>query len=347
MWGCVNVLSSNVNQADMKAVIPVAGLGSNLRPHTHTQPKPLIPVAGKPILGHIIDNLIEAGLTKQVFIIGYMREKIKEYVEQNYSEQIEMEFVVQEPRKGLAHALWVSREQLQDTDEILVVLGDTIFGTDTRKILGQEGTVLAVSQVEDPRKFGIAVLDKEDKVKMLREKPEIPTSNLGLVGMYKIAQVGVLIEELEEMMQLEIPEDQEYTLVDALMRMVRKGVEIHVHQVDNWFDCGERKSLLQVNRILLERMQNQAGHLGENCVIIPPVHIAEGCVIEHSIVGPYVAIAENARITNSIVQNSILGAYSTLDSMMLNGSVVGNDTALHGKFTSVNIGDNTEIDFDE
>ncbi len=331
----------------MKAVIPVAGIGSNLRPHTHTQPKPLIPVAGKPILGHIIDNLIEAGITEQVFIIGYMREKIRDYVERNYTGQIQMEFVVQEPRKGLAHALWVSRESIADCEEILVVLGDTIFGADTQRILAQEGAVLAVSQVEDPRKFGIAILDKQEKVKMLREKPEIPTSNLGLVGMYKISPVPVLIEELEKMMEQTIPDGQEYPLVDALMGMIHRGHDFRVHKVEHWFDCGERKSLLQVNRILLERRGDHVPKTGQNSVIIPPVYIAEGCVIENSIIGPHVAIAEHARIVNSIVKNSILGAYSTLDSMMLNGSIVGNDTALHGKFTSVNIGDNTEIDFDE
>lgn len=331
----------------MKAVIPVAGIGSNLRPHTHTQPKPLIPVAGKPILGHIIDNLIEAGITDHVFIIGYMREKIQEYVELHYEGRIQMEFVVQEPRKGLAHALWVSREAIKDSEEILVVLGDTIFGVDTRKVLELEGSILAVSQVEDPRKFGIAILDDKEKVKMLREKPEIPTSNLGLVGMYKISPVSVLIEELEKMMQQAIPDGHEYPLVDALMGMIHRGYVFRVHKVEHWFDCGERKSLLQVNRILLERKGDHIPKVGRNSVIIPPVYIAENCIIENSIIGPHVAIAENARILNSIVKNSILGAYSTLDSMMLNASIVGNDTALHGKFTSVNIGDNTEIDFDE
>lgn len=331
----------------MKAVIPVAGIGSNLRPHTHTQPKPLIPVAGKPILGHIIDNLIEAEITDLVFIIGYMRDKIQQYVELNYQGKIDMEFVVQEPRKGLAHALWVSREAMAGSEEILIVLGDTIFGADTRKVLELEGSILAVSHVEDPRKFGIAILDDTGNVKMLREKPEIPTSNLGLVGMYKITPVSVLVEELDKMMEKKIPEGQEYPLVDALMGMVERGYALRVHKVEHWFDCGERNSLLQVNRILLERIGNRVPKVGENSVIIPPVYIAEGCVIKNSIVGPHVAIAEHARILNSTVKNSILGAYSTLDSMMLNASIVGNDTTLHGKFTSVNIGDNTEIDFDE
>ena len=331
----------------MKAVIPVAGVGTKLRPHTHTQPKPLIPVAGKPILGHIIDNLIEAGVKKQVFIIGYLKEKIQEYVESEYSEKIEMEFVVQEPRKGLAHALWISKENIKDCEEILVILGDTIFGDDTKQIIDTKGSVLAVHQVDDPREFGIAKLDDNQVVKKLTEKPRIPTSNLALVGLYKITPTHILLEVLNEMMSDGIMEDKEYSLTEALMNMINKGVKFGTHRVDNWFDCGRKQSLLATNRILLERLQEENHQKYKNSVIIPPVHIAEGCEINNSIVGPYAAIAENARIENSIVRNSILGAYSQLESIILNNSVIGNDTLLKGKANSINIGDNTEIDFDE
>jgi glucose-1-phosphate thymidylyltransferase len=170
----------------MKAVIPVAGVGTKLRPHTHTQPKPLIPVAGKPILGHIIDNLIKAGITRQVFIIGYLREKIQDYVEQEFRGKIEMEFVIQEPRKGLGHAIWICRDSIRNEDELLVVLGDTIFGTYTERFLNMEGSVLGVKEVDRPGEFGVAVLDEQKYVTKLTEKPTIPTSNLALVGLYKI-----------------------------------------------------------------------------------------------------------------------------------------------------------------
>ena len=331
----------------MKAVIPVAGVGTKLRPHTHTQPKPLIPVAGKPILGHIIDNLIDAGVKKQVFIIGYLKEKIQEYVESEYGDKIEMEFVIQEPRKGLAHALWISKANIQDCKEILIILGDTIFGDDTKLIVNTPGSILAVHQVDDPREFGIARLDENNIVKKLTEKPRIPTSNLALVGLYKITPVSTLIEVLDEMMSDGIAEEKEYSLTEALMNMIGKGVRMGTHKVDNWFDCGRKQSLLATNRTLLERLKGKNNHKYKNSVIIPPVHIAEGCEIKNSIVGPYAAIAENARIENSIVRNSILGAYSQLESIILNNSVIGNDTLLKGKANSINIGDNTEIDFDE
>ncbi|RMG57579.1 MAG: glucose-1-phosphate thymidylyltransferase [Bacteroidetes bacterium] len=331
----------------MKAVIPVAGIGSNLRPHTHTQPKPLIPVAGKPILGHIIDNLIEAGVTQQVFIVGYLKEKIETYVADQYGDQIEAEFVVQTPRRGLAHAIWTAREKLAGEPEILIVLGDTIFGEDTGKVLATTGSVLAVHQVDDPREFGIAMLDEQMRVKRVIEKPQIPTSNLALVGLYKIVEVELLLSVLDSMMEEERPPEGEYLLTDALMQMIRQGVRFRTHTVTNWFDCGRKQTLLETNRILLGRQKGSLADRFPGSVIIPPVFIAEGCTITSSIIGPYVAIGEYASITNSIVRNSILGAYTELDYIILNNSVIGNDTLLRGKSNSINIGDNAEIDFDQ
>ncbi|MEM7367228.1 MAG: sugar phosphate nucleotidyltransferase [Bacteroidota bacterium] len=331
----------------MKAVIPVAGVGTKLRPHTHTQPKPLIPVAGKPILGHIIDQLLGAGIKKQVFIIGYMRDKIRDFVLSNYSEKIDIEFVVQEPRKGLAHALWIAKKQLEECDEILVNLGDTIFGEDLREILEEKGSRLAVQEVDNPREFGIAQVGNDGLVTRLMEKPDIPRSNLALIGLYKIAQLPLLWESLEEMLGSGIDEDKEYSLTDALMMMVDKGASMRPHSVSNWYDCGRKQSLLLTNRILLTNQVPQQNWSYDNSVIIPPVHIAEGCHISHSVIGPYVAIAEQAQIRNSIVRDSILGAYSQLESIILRHSVIGNDTSLRGKSNSINIGDNTEIDFDE
>ncbi len=332
----------------MKAVIPVAGIGTQLRPHTHTQPKPLIPVAGKPILGHIIDNLIDSGVRKQVFIVGYLKEKLQDYVQSHYEGQIEMEFVVQEPRKGLAHALWMARESMSKESEILVQLGDTIFGqADIQHVLDAEGSMLAVHQVDTPREFGIAMVDEAGQVKRLVEKPEIPTSNLALVGMYKICEVPHLVKALDQTVREVLAEGNEYSLTEALMQMISEGALFRPYQVENWFDCGRKQSLLHTNRVLLGRIEEVPEQRYHHSVIIPPVDIAEGCDIRHSIVGPYVAIGENAKIYNSIVKDSILGAYSRLDSIILGGSVVGNDASLRGRANNINIGDNTEIDFTE
>ena len=330
----------------MKAVIPVAGVGTRLRPHTHTQPKPLIPVAGKPILGHIIDSLIDVGITQQVFIVGYLRDKIQAYIDTHYKDKIEATYFVQEPRRGLGHALWVAREAFKEEDEILIMLGDTIiFGNEIQEILNIPGSALGVHDVDNPREFGVAVLNEDRLVKKLVEKPIIPTSNLALVGIYKISQIPVFTEVLEDMMEENLPISQEYLLTNALMDMVNKGVAIRTLRVENWFDCGRKQSLLDANRILLERIDKLDNYSFPNSVIIHPVHIGKGCRISNSILGPYVAIADHAVIQDSIVKNSILGSYSTLQTIILDHSVVGSDTILKGNLTSVNIGDNTEIDF--
>jgi len=330
----------------IKAVIPVAGVGTMLRPHTHTQPKPLIPVAGKPILGHIIESILEAGVTDFVFVIGYLGEKIREYVSGHYGDRLTAEFVVQAPREGLGHAIWVARDAFKDSEDILIVLGDTIFDVDLKSVLAAPNSTIGVQVVEDPRQFGVAMLDQEGAIISVKEKPKIPKSNLALVGLYLIREVPQLVAGLEALISKEERGDRgEYHLTDALMRMIEGGVKFKTHMVDNWFDCGRRDTLLFTNRLLMERREDHPEYVFPNTVILPPVYIDPSCKIENSIIGPNVAIAENARISNSIVRNSILGAYSSLDAIVLDNSVIGNDASLRGKSTSVNIGDNTEIDF--
>ena len=332
----------------MKAVIPVAGAGTQLRPHTHTQPKPLIPVAGKPILGHIIDSLCDAGLYHQIFIIGYLGDKIQEYVLSNYGQKITAEFVVQEPRRGLADAIWHCKKLLEGTPEILVVLGDTFFGEDIKKILECEGSRLGVQEVADPRKFGVAQLDEnQEYITRMIEKPQIPKSNLASVGLYKVHNVPLLMEIVTEMKKEKPNSNSEvFLLTEAITKMIGLGEKFKPYKVESWYDCGSRDTLLLTNRIMLER-EISPQYEFNNTVIIPPVHIAANCNIQNSVIGPYVAIAEHTTIENSIVKNSLIGAYSNLQSIILNDSVLGNDTSLKGKAHRVNIGDSTEIDFDE
>ncbi len=331
-----------------KAIIPVAGVGSRLRPHTHTQPKPMMPVAGKPILGHIIDSIIDAGITHQVFVLGYLGEKIREYVETEYSDKIQAEFVVQEPRRGLAHAIYLCKTETLEAEEILIVLGDTIFGNEIKQILQSPyPNLLGVQEVETPRKFGIIIADEDNKVVKAIEKPEIPVSNLAMVGLYKFRQIKLLFQCIQDLMENSPENANQFFLTDGIMKMVEKGVGVHVFQVDNWYDCGNRESLLHTNRILLDRAKNKQVHQFENTVILPPVHIAPGCDIRNSVIGPYVAIAENSHIYNSIVRDSIVGAYAQLEDIVLHKSVLGNDTSFKGKSHSVNVGDSTEIDLNE
>ncbi len=330
----------------IKAVIPVAGVGTKLRPHTHTQPKPLVPVAGKPILGYIIENILGSGITDFVFVIGYMGEKIRQYVGDNYGDRLQAEFVVQAPREGLGHAIWVAKDSFLNCNDILIILGDTIFDANLKAILQSPYSTIGVQVVEDPRNFGVAMLDEEGYVTSVKEKPKIPKSNLALVGIYFIREVPQLVTGLKELINNdERGETGEFHLTDGLTKMMEKGAKFKTHMVDNWFDCGRRDTLLATNRLLMERRNDHPNYVFPNTVILPPVFIDPSCDIRDSIIGPNVAIAEHARISNSIVRNSILGAYSRLDAIVLDQSVIGNDASLKGKSTSVNIGDNTEIDF--
>ena len=330
----------------MKALIPVAGVGTRLRPHTYTQPKPLIPVAGKPIVGFIIDELLEIGVREFVFVIGYLGEKIQQFVEENYPD-IETTFIQQPNRMGSGHAIWIAKESLKNTDELLIVYGDTIFDVDWRMLLNTPHSCLAIKKVDDPREFGVAEIQEDNLVKSVEEKPQIPLSNKALVGLYKIREVDELIQALENMVQNDIRNQGEYQLTQAIMVMIEKGIVFKGIEVNNWFDCGKKEVLLETNAMLLKKMDRTETTRSplENSVIIPPVYIGNDCTIKNSIIGPNVSIGDGTEIDYSVVKNSIIGSYSYINGVVLKSSVIGNDTSIKGLCQSLNIGDDTEIDF--
>lgn len=330
----------------MKAVIPVAGAGTQLRPLTYTQPKPLIPVAGKPIIAFILDQLIDAGIHDFVFILGYLGDKIRNYVEKNYAD-IQCEFVYQEQRKGLGHAILTSREKIAGEDEILIMLGDTILDIDMQAILDSQHSCLAIKKVKDPRNFGVVEFGKEGEVVKVVEKPQIPKSNMAIVGLYKIKEVQALLDSLHYLIEHDVRTHGEYHLTDALMMMIEGGIPFQCIEADNWFDCGKKEILLETNAKLLDRQsaQHKSTPIFENTIIIEPVFIGQNCQIRNSIIGPHVTIGDNATMDYSIVKDSIIGNYALIRQVVLESSVVGNDAAIHGLSQSLNIGDNTEIDF--
>ncbi|TGE05377.1 sugar phosphate nucleotidyltransferase [Hymenobacter fodinae] len=330
----------------MKAVIPVAGIGSRLRPHTHTQPKSLVPVAGNTILGHIIDRLVSAGVEEFVFIIGYLGEKIESYVRRQYP-QLRSSFVVQEPREGIAHALWLARDQFRhEQDGILILLGDTIVDVDLPAVMRTPGNVLAVKEVKTPSMFGLVETASNGRVTKVVEKPRIPKSNFALVGLYKIDKPDWLASALERIIDQNQRTHGEFQLTDALMLMIQDGADMSTVSVDNWFDCGRKESLLEANARLL----NVPEFLGQvpqfpDTIIIPPVSIGKDCQISNSIIGPNVAIGDRTIVKNTILSDSIIGSYSELRSAVMHDCIVGSDALFKGTRHSLNIGDNTEIDY--
>ncbi len=330
----------------MKAIIPVAGIGSRLRPHTHTQPKSLVPLAGNTILGHIIESLLGAGVDDFVFIIGYLGDKIESYVKSEYH-HIQATFIVQEPREGSAHALWIAREQFRNESEILIILGDTIVDANLKEVVQSEYSLLGIKKVEKPSLFGVVEMDQDGFVQKVIEKPKIPKSNFGMVGLYFIKSPELLAESLEELIRNDVRNNNEFYLTDALMVMINKGEKMRTYMVDNWFDCGKKETLLAANTTLLNRHEFKTADYSKypSTIIIPPVYIGRGCKISNSIIGPNVAIADNTIVDYSILNDCIIGSYSEIVSAVLHHSIIGSDASLRGLSQSLNIGDNTEINF--
>ncbi|MGZ5247993.1 MAG: sugar phosphate nucleotidyltransferase [Flavitalea sp.] len=331
----------------MKAIIPVAGAGTKLRPHTYTQPKALIPLAGKTILSIIVDQLREAGIQEFIFITGYLGDKIRDYIEEKYPD-LDVHFVNQSERQGIGHAILLTRH-LVGNDEVFVVLGDTICEYNVEEIINNPNSTLGIKRVDDPRDFGVAEVGEDGLITRVVEKPQIPKSNMALVGVYRIKESEQLFECLEENIRNCVKCRGEYNITDAIECMIRKGVKFQSFKVQNWFDCGKKETLLESNATLLKKFGGIISHEHhfENTIIVPPVSIAAGCDIKNSIIGPNVTIGEKTNINYSIIKESIIGSFADLFDIVLTNSLIGSDTDVKGESRSLNIGDNTEIDLGE
>jgi glucose-1-phosphate thymidylyltransferase len=331
----------------MKVVIPVAGAGTRLRPHTYTQPKALLPVAGKPMLAFIVEALQAADIKEFIFVIGHFGDKIKDFIEANFP-NINACFIIQEHREGVGHAIWTAQHAFEQEEEVLIVLGDIIFETNLENFIHAPTSCIGIKKVTEPRGFGIIEL-KEDNIsiKKVIEKPKIPKSDLAIVGIYKIKEVKAMINALDFLVANNIRSHEEIQLTDALEIMLEAGSSMSIQNVDTWFDCGRKEVMLETNRVFLARAGYDVSHVPnfEDTVIIHPVNIGANCAIANSIIGPFVTIGNDTNITSSIIQDSIIGNFSQLRDISLKKSIIGSDTVLKGAIRSLNIGDNTEIDF--
>lgn len=323
----------------MRAIIPVAGVGSRLRPHTYTVPKVLLNVAGKPIIGHIMDKIIAEGFDSATIVVGYLGDLIKEYITSNYN--IKVDFVEQEERLGLGHAIYLSRHTISK-DPILIILGDTVFDVDLASMIKSEYSTIGVKEVSDPRRFGVAET-KDGFITKLIEKPENPTSNLAIVGLYFIKRPDVLIDCLKEMIKRDVRTKNEYQLTDGLQLMIERGEKLTTFGIDGWFDCGKPETLLSTNRHLLHTTATNGQH--EGVVIVPPVFISPTANVKNSVVGPYATIAEGALVEDSIVKNSIISEHANVHNALLEDSIIGSNAVVKGGFKRINIGDSSELEY--
>ena len=323
----------------MKAVIPVAGEGTRLRPHTHTVPKPLLRVAGKPILGHIFDDVVALGIKDIVLIVGYRGQDIVDYVKANYD--VNVSIVEQKERLGLGHAIYLSKDHVGG-EPVLIILGDSIFKGDLKGMVQSGDNFIGVTRVDEPQRFGIVELE-DSRIVGLVEKPEQPKTDLAIVGVYCIQDSKLLYSALERIVESGIRTKGEFQLTDALNLMMKEGAVLKAFDIEGWYDCGKPETLLETNRALLDRAAPQVEIPGS--IVLPPVHVGDGARIESSIVGPHVSVAENSQVKRSVIRNSIIGKNALVEDALLEASLVGDNAVVRGNYKRLSVGDSSEIDF--
>ncbi|MEO0108171.1 MAG: sugar phosphate nucleotidyltransferase [candidate division WOR-3 bacterium] len=324
--------------------MPAAGGGTRLKPHTHTTPKVLLQVAGKPILGHIMDLLAPLGPSEVIVVVGQQGDQIERYLRSSY--RFRFSFARQDLPQGLGHAVACAREQAEG-HPTLVLLGDTIIDLDLRPIVAG-GDAIGVREVENPRRFGVVEM-KNGLVARVVEKPVRPRSRLAIVGVYYFADSRPLFTALGELIQNGRRTRGEYQLTDALQLMIRHGSRMKTFTVQNWLDCGTPDALLETNRYLLRRQLGaessaEVKSVGSGWIVtIPPALIDPSAEIVDSIIGPDVSIGPRARIRSCIIRNSIVNQDAEIENAILEHSILGDAARLKGHPRRLNLGGASEF----
>ncbi len=324
----------------MKAVIPAAGMGKRLLPHTLALPKVMLNVAGKPILAHIVEDLIRVGFTEISIIVGYRKDVIIEYFQDRYP--VKFNFPVQTEMLGLGHAV---RYGLEDSrSPVLILLGDTIFRTDLARFRNLDVNTLGVAEVTDPRRFGIVSTDSEQHITDLVEKPENPPSNLAIAGLYYIREQGQLLRAIDRLIREDRRTRDEFQLTDALKIMIDSGDVFQAEHIDGWYDCGKKETLISTSGALLGDQNTILGR-SEDCVLIPPVHIGKNASVKRCILGPNVTVSEDSIVEDSIAQSCIFNTGSQIFNSVLRDSIIGSGAVVQGKHSILNLSDFGEFSF--
>ena len=335
----------------LKIFIPMAGWGTRMRPHTWSKPKPLVSVAGKTSLEHLLDmfnSVPEPDNVEFVFIVGpYLGElQVPPFVRENYP-GMKAHFVVQGEMKGQSHALWLAREFMHGP--LIVCFSDTLLETDFSFLASEEADVVAwVMPMPDPRRFGVAELDEEGWVKRFIEKPESMENNLVVVGCYYFKSAEQLLAAIEEQMERNLTLKGEFFLTDTVTLMIEKGANVRTQESDSWLDTGTIDATLDTNKILLESKSNKTQNESVDGVeIIAPSFVHPSAEIKNSVIGPYSSIGANCKIVNSWVEQSIVEADCEIQDAALSRSLVGIKARIRGKGAGqpiqLNVGDNSDI----
>ncbi len=330
----------------MKVVIPLAGYGTRLRPHTFTKPKPLINVAGKPVLAHLLDKLSELDVSEYIFVVGYLGDQIADYLNKHYD--FPAHFVEQKEMLGQSHAIYLAREHLQTDEPIFIVFGDHIFETGFGLIRNATSeAVIYVKEVEDPRRYGVVMLNDNKHVVRIIEKDPNPPSNLAVIGLYYVNSSRKMIAALERQIQEGRKTKNEFYIADALQYLIDDGMTFKVESVSNWLDCGTPPAVLAANRYLLGEggMDNSHDLQFSEAIIVPPVRIDPSATIKRAVIGPNVTISAGCHIQGSIIRDTIVGENAEIYDTLLDRSLIGQDAFVRGRYRSFNVGDSSSVGF--
>lgn len=335
----------------MKIVIPMAGWGTRMRPHTWSKPKPLVSVAGKTSLEHVLDmfkTLPDPEHAEFVFIVGpYLGEmQIPTFIKEHYPD-MKAQYVVQHEMKGQSHALSLAREHL--TGPMIMCFSDTLMETDFSFLAGEESDGVAwVMPVDDPRRFGVAEEGADGWVTRFIEKPQSLDNNLVVVGCYYFKSAERLLAAIDNQMQRGVMLKNEYFLTDAISIMIEGGAKVRTQKISTWLDTGTIDATLDTNRILLEKTGSRAGKFeGSNVEVIEPVAIHESAFISNSKIGPFVSIGANCRIENARISETIVEADCEIKDAALTRSLVGKQAKIKGRgdghVSQLNVGDTSQV----
>ena len=329
-------------------VIPMAGLGTRLRPHTWSRPKQLLSLAGKRVIEHVLDTfntLPDKLQVEYVFIVGYLGEKIQTFMAEAHSD-LAVNFVVQEETRGQSHAIYLAKEYIDGP--MIMVFADTLIETDLAFLEKEKSDVVAwVKPVPDPRRFGVAELGQEQRVTRLIEKPKAMDNNLALVGFYYFKEGKDLIAAIEKQMDQKVQLKGEFFLADAINIMLENvACHMRTEKVSVWLDAGTFEAMLSTNRYLLDHGYDNSEKASQRLgvAVIPPVFIHPESEVESSVIGPYVTVEAGCKVVGCRIENSIIEHKTVIERLILEGSLVGENTILKGQPKQVNIGDNTEVD---
>lgn len=328
----------------MKLVIPMAGFGTRMRPHTWTRPKPLFPLAGKPMLGHILERFSDLPIEEYVFITGWLGDQIEAYVRENYS--IPAHFVEQEEMLGQAHALWLAREYLKGP--IVLMFVDTLFDEADFSHLDQPDLdgIIYTKKVDDPRRFGVVETDEEGRAINLIEKPDTKENKNVLIGLYYFADAARLSGACEELMERRLKTKGEYYLADAVTLMIEGGAHFYPREVGVWKDTGKPETTLETHRYFLEHGYDNSPEVARPGVsVIPPVFVHPEATVERSVIGPYVSIHRDAQVRDCILRDTVVDEGTEIEGALLEETLLGRWVKVQGSFRSLNLGDtSTESD---